>query len=885
MKMVVNLTTKCFAVSRKCDFLTLNPAQFLKFSNSGSSISNQCGSPTSTTASRRNSLTKRAPRKRKTSPLQPPSPPPQPEAGPSTSSSMDIVAEEVEIPMVEIGFTENEPEIYTPTRKSTMKKKIAAQDKIIKKQRKILFNKELRLQKYRQRSIRAKKRVAKMKNVMSELRDKCLVGEEGISFLQGISSTSQFLVKRQIQKARGKRLQKKYDEKLRSFALSLHYISPRAYEYVRQQFDTCLPHSKTLAMWYKTVNAEPGFCTEAFNAIKAYCSANDGPIVTSLMVDSMSIKQDVKWDGTKHVGYVNFGVDYDDDSVPHAKEALVFLLNCINGSWKYPIAYFFVAGVSAEQLAALVKQGLTLLHEAGVIVASLTFDGAAANISMATNLGCSFDLENLVTHFPHPVTNDQIWVFLDPCHMLKLVRNTVGEKDIISSEGNVRWAFISQLFDLQDTEGLRLANKLTKGHMNWQDQKMKVRLAAQTLSESVATAIEYCREKGMGQFAGSEATCSFLKNFNDLFDILNSRSTRGFGTKKALNVSNYEMTKGFFEKMVPYIKELKNEKGVQLVKSNRKVGFLGFIVCMSSALGMYEDQILSKKNLSFLPMYKISQDHLELLFAKIRSKGGWNNNPTAIQFKSALKKIIVATELLDLKSGNCIPLESVSILHATSSSAPSSNPVMNINLTCERTRSLEEECEPDPLFDHGYISLPENLCLSEITNDIVYYIGGFVVRHLKKKLMCEECITSLENFNPVAMNLVTLKSRGGLIHPSSDVHAICCLAEKHFRAKFVSRGPNDCSRLVSCGQITKLDIQKATSEIVQKCIGTSIFNSLSQHSLSQEFGSNHLVNLIKAISTKYFDIRLHYAAKRTTDLIHSRKKRQSLTHAILFQGL
>lgn len=81
---------------------------------------------------------------------------------------------------------------------------------------------------------------------------------------------------------------------------------------MRNQFDTCLPHSKTLSKWYKTVDAQPGFCTEALNAIKLYCNANDGPIVTSLIVDSMSIKQDVKWDGTKYVGYVNFGIDLND---------------------------------------------------------------------------------------------------------------------------------------------------------------------------------------------------------------------------------------------------------------------------------------------------------------------------------------------------------------------------------------------------------------------------------------------------------------------------------------------------------------------------------------------------------------------------------------------
>ncbi|KAF9411114.1 hypothetical protein HW555_009976 [Spodoptera exigua] len=39
------------------------------------------------------------------------------------------------------------------------------------------------------------------------------------------------------------------------------------------------------------------------------------------------------------------------------------------------------------------------------------------------------------------------------------------------------------------------------------------------------------------------------------------------------------------------------------------------------------------------PMYKISQDHLEMLFGNIRSHGGANNHPTARQFKAAYKNI------------------------------------------------------------------------------------------------------------------------------------------------------------------------------------------------------------------------------------------------------
>ncbi|KAF0750900.1 THAP domain-containing protein 1 B-like [Aphis craccivora] len=57
---------------------------------------------------------------------------------------------------------------------------------------------------------------------------------------------------------------KKLREKsTKEFALSLHFFSAKAYDYVRKQFNTILPHSRTLGKWYSHVNAEPGFTEEA----------------------------------------------------------------------------------------------------------------------------------------------------------------------------------------------------------------------------------------------------------------------------------------------------------------------------------------------------------------------------------------------------------------------------------------------------------------------------------------------------------------------------------------------------------------------------------------------------------------------------------------------
>lgn len=56
---------------------------------------------------------------------------------------------------------------------------------------------------------------------------------------------------------------------------------------------------------------------------------------------------------------------------------------------------------------------------------------------------------------------------------------------------------------------------------------MKVNIAAQTLSASVADAIDYCTDVlKLRQFKGSAAMVKFIRVFDDLFDILNSQSIR-----------------------------------------------------------------------------------------------------------------------------------------------------------------------------------------------------------------------------------------------------------------------------------------------------------------------------------------------------------------------
>lgn len=74
----------------------------------------------------------------------------------------------------------------------------------------------------------------------------------------------------------------------------------------------------------------------------------------------------------------------------------------------------------------------------------------------------------------------------------------------------IKWAFIENLHKLQDSEGLRAANKLRKSHIEYQRQIMKVRLAAQTFSSSVSKALLFAQELKVPEFDGCGGTAKFI---------------------------------------------------------------------------------------------------------------------------------------------------------------------------------------------------------------------------------------------------------------------------------------------------------------------------------------------------------------------------------------
>lgn len=71
-----------------------------------------------------------------------------------------------------------------------------------------------------------------------------------------------------------------------------------------------------------------------------------------------------------------------------------------------------------------------------------------------------------------------------------------------------------------------------------------------------------------------------------------------------------------------------------------KRGFQGFLVCIESFTGLYQD-LIESQSLSYLLTYKFSQDHLEMFFSALRSRGGWNNNLSVRMLIASYKRLLI----------------------------------------------------------------------------------------------------------------------------------------------------------------------------------------------------------------------------------------------------
>ena len=396
--------------------------------------------------------------------------------------------------------------------------------------------------------------------------------------------------------------------------------------------------------------------------------------------------------------------------------------------------------------------------------------------------------------------------------------------------------------------------------------KMKVKLAAQTLSASVANALEFCSQNlNIIKFKDSSATVKFIRTVDQLFDVLNSRNPLAKGYKSPLRVGNEHYWRPFLLSAIEYLKQLKLSNGQLMSESLRKTGVIGFVASATSIMQVFDTLVANSQHpipLTYILSYKFSQDHLELFFAVIRSRGGSNNNPSPIQLRATWKRLLTHNKIKDVTTGNCIPVENCRLLDINFSlESLQSNANVNIETVSSVRRDGEHEAAPDDCVhdDHDYV--PSVTYLSQFVENVTVCIAGFVVKSLVAHIDCEPCRESMiggkmaEDVVRSDFGLLHLRDLGGLITPSEDVIAVCKSSEHHIR-QFI--GPMH-KPLIGTNVRARI-----RHRVLSDFVGRDVFVSLTDHGLGMDPMSNHRIEIIGAVADKYITIRLHHQCKLHT---------------------
>lgn len=462
---------------------------------------------------------------------------------------------------------------------------------------------------------------------------------------------------------------KKYSENVRLFCLTIHFYSPKAYEYLRATFLKKLPSTRTIRSWYSSIDSSPGFTEPAFDALRQKveeAKANKKELLLGLIMDEMSIRQHSQFDrnkkmfmGHNNTGNLNSTISNGEEvCVPIATDALVIMVSGIENSFKIPIAYFLTTGMQGAENAFVLNQALQKLNEIGAKVTSITFDGAKGNLKAAKLLGVDFKMEK--PYFKNPYDEEfNVYIILDVPHMLKLARNCLGNKKVLyDREGDeIKWQLFEDLVLLQLSENINLGNKLTKTHLEFENRRMNVRLAAQTLSISTATSIEYLGNVVKNEkFANCEPTAKYFSTNNNLFDIMNAKLNHcNDEYKQPFCDESLEKFISYFNVAGSYIRGLQIEEDGErksVLQSRCFTPFMGFLNNMVSFVGIYNNYIKKNGQEKFYA-FSVSQDHLESFFGCIRRMGSTNDNPTAQQFAGAYRKLLFHNEVTSSEGSNC----------------------------------------------------------------------------------------------------------------------------------------------------------------------------------------------------------------------------------------
>ena len=133
------------------------------------------------------------------------------------------------------------------------------------------------------------KRITNLSDRLNDLREKNLLSIDASQKLENTFSGLDYsIISSHHQNMNRAPVGRRYHDEVKRFALTLHFYSPRAYDYLRNVFS--LPHTSSLYNWTLSVKCDVGFFKDVFLELKKKIYEDPLHADCNLVCDGMSIK-------------------------------------------------------------------------------------------------------------------------------------------------------------------------------------------------------------------------------------------------------------------------------------------------------------------------------------------------------------------------------------------------------------------------------------------------------------------------------------------------------------------------------------------------------------------------------------------------------------------
>lgn len=516
--------------------------------------------------------------------------------------------------------------------------------------------------------------------------------------------------------ARGRR----WDDEAKLLALSLYYKSPQAYRLLARLF--VLPCKASLCNWVRNFTVTCGFSDTVMTVMQEKVTGlSPENRCCVLLLDEMSLRRGLTYDRRfdNIIGFEDLGANSQSNAL--ASSCLCFMVRGLRDNWKQPFAFMFSSSaIKADKVQSLLIDCLSRLHEIGLDVKAVISDQGSNFTAAYKNMG-------VTANEPFIKVNEKtVFIFYDPCHLIKSARNVLEKNSVHSGKNVATWEHLKCLYNVDAKRRYRLAPRLTSQHINLTSfSKMRVKLATQTLSHSVAAAVE--TNCSIGSLAPvAMGTAEYAEKFDTLFDCFNSSEVYCTKVYRG-SLSRRSKHRTILLDIQSWLSTLK----VITVSTRRDITaqvkcFHGWQSNINALLLLWND-LSSNHGFKFLLTRRLNQDPLENFFGVIRQAGGFNANPTPFQFQNAYRKACFNNLLQPSRTGNCFADGDRLLATLCKLNTVTSHKVILKSVSC--SSGLEEADQPEPSD------------LSE--QNALMYVCGYLLRKLFTWHNCDMCKAAL----------------------------------------------------------------------------------------------------------------------------------------------